>query len=233
MKSIYAILACLIFMFSTSSVLKTSCYNPGNTAARFQGLKGKVKSTIEYFGKPVSYEEATKNWSIVKGEMHTGTFKTFYAENGKEKEIFVLNGTQLLFHNVDLYNQDCYLGIEQRDSLDKVIEKTMLIQSSATNTFLEFQVYDGAGNKTKYVICREDTIARVRTVEVKGEAGQLEFSQRRELNKEGLVTSEMICYNDASNCFTLSYEYIKFDKKGNWIERLERNSNMDGVTLRE
>jgi len=202
-------------------------------AVRYYGLKGEVKSATEYSGIAVVYDENSKTWKKTE-EGYDVKMQTSFSLRGEDMEtLVILENGHMLAHHVNLFDKNCYLGFNGLDTSNKVIEKFILDQSSATDYYYHFKIYDNNGMKIKSMNTQMDTLTGAIAIEIKDAMGAVVFTQRREFTKEHWPITDIICNNGTEHCFTLSHEYIKFDNHGNWIERIDRNSEMDGVSLTE
>jgi hypothetical protein len=215
------------FLLTLLVALFASC-SKNNDRQRF-GLKGEVKTFVEHY---YEVEESGDEWQIGQ-QLGYGNNKVYFSEDG-------------LYQKVHYFNEeDKFIGklVPERDG-DKIVSESYIDESGeVTSTtkishpgkdIMEFEGYDLEGNlinKGKTIYENHRLVSQEYTAYYDGDT--IVFISSYTYDENGNIKTQLQKDDGESEGSTFSFEYLKFDEKGNWTERLDYDNEMGEKPIRK
>jgi hypothetical protein len=239
----------LYFIFFLMAVVTNPLFGQQMTLlsdAQFDGLKGKVKSVksertsydqngnVSYkrgeYSSVTSYDKVGNEIEVVSYENKTSTYKTTYwRKNG-----------ELFYKGQSLIVREQSAQIPENEKIlprDTSFDSKVLIKYDVTGNLIEKRIYGNNGifnNRRIYEYDKKRN--KLKEVVFTGDGELYNDSTKYTYDSKGMVIEETSFVtgplreeSTAHPNNKLSYEYVNFDEKGNWLERKEFENMKRGV----
>ena len=212
----------LLFTVLAASLF-TACKQHVPTALDVQQIKGPVKQTVE---TPYATSLRNGDWqkdSLMPGQM-TMTFN--YNEAGEDTSYVMADheGTTIIRYVSEFDDKGISTGGRSYNGDGKLESITMVQRYAANKLPVEYTSYSATSQDTFRNVSEFNNKMQLVHITIYHQEAEVLHDEKIEFDEKGMPVKRTVTNYEGAKHETL-FEYLEFDRKGNWTRRLEKGED--------